>query len=305
MPNIVAKDQLSKANGRLYAAELTMNQFVGPPLGGFLVAISVPVALSGAAFGWAVAAAGLALIAGSFRPERQGPKTSVATDIKEGMRFLLGHRLLRTLAVMVGVSNLSFTAMFAVFVLYAVAPGPMGLSEAEFGVLLTAFAAGSLLGSLVVERIEKRVGPANILFLSVFAGAVTTATPAFTTNPFIVGAAFALSGVTIVMWNVITVSLRQRIVPDELLGRLNASYRLFAWGTQPIGALLGGVIGQFFGLPAVFLFSGALSLTLILARAVITDGAIAAAEQEAEAMATAKAANAAEAAASAPEGAAG
>jgi MFS family permease len=282
MPSIVAKEQLSKANGRLYAVELSMNQFVGPPAGGFLVAISIPLALGGAAVGYAVAALGLVLIAGSFKPERKGPKTSIATDIAEGLRYLIRHRLLRTLAVMVGVMNLASSAVFAIFVLYAVAPGPMRLSEPEFGVLLTSFALGSLAGSFVVERIERRMGPANILLLAVIAGAVTTALPAFTTNPFIVGASFALAGITVVMWNVITVSLRQRIVPSGMLGRLNASYRLFAWGTQPLGALMGGVIGEVVGLPAVFIVGGLLTLTLVLARGIVTDEAIADAERTTE-----------------------
>ena len=82
------------------------------------------------------------------------------------------------------------------------------------------------------------------------------------------------------MWNVVTVSLRQRIVPDALLGRLNASYRLLAWGTQPIGALLGGLIGEALGLQAVFLIAGVIIALLLFARAIITDAAIAAAERE-------------------------
>ena len=88
-----------------------------------------------------------------------------------------------------------------------------------------------------------------------------------------------------VMWNVITVSLRQRIVPDALLGRVNAASRLFAWGTQPLGALLGGVIGQLFGLPAVFVFAGALVLVLFLLHGGISNGEIARAEAEAGATA--------------------
>ena len=95
----------------------------------------------------------------------------------------------------------------------------------------------------MVERVEGRVGPANILLLSVVLGAVTTAVPAFTTNPFIVGGAFATAGVTVVMWNVVTVSLRQRIVPRRVARARQRKYRLFAGGAA-LGALLGGVIGS-------------------------------------------------------------
>ena len=106
----------------------------------------------------------------------------------------------------------------------------------------TGMAIGSLIGSLVVERVERFMGRARLLTTAVILNAITVAIPGLTTNPWIVGASFAVAGVGIVMWNVVTVSLRQRIVPDALLGRLNASYRLLAWGSQPIGALLGGVV---------------------------------------------------------------
>jgi MFS family permease len=157
----------------------------------------------------------------------------------------------------------------------------MGLSEPSFGLLLVTFAVGSLIGSFVAAPMERTFGRVPVLFASVVVTAVGIAVPAFTTNPFIIGAAFLLSGVFIVVWNVITVTLRQRIVPDHLLGRVNAGYRLFAWGTQPVGALLGGVIGELLGLRAVFLLGGLLALTLLLARLVIDEPALARAEAEA------------------------
>ena len=94
---------------------------------------------------------------------------------------------------------------------------------------------------------------------------------------------FALAGAAGIMWNVVTVSLRQRIVPDALLGRVNASYRLLAWGSQPIGALLGGLIAQVAGLQVVFLIAGGMIALLLVARTIVTDEAIAAAEAEGDA----------------------
>jgi MFS family permease len=261
-----------------------MNQFVGPPLGGLLIGISVPLALSGAVTGYALAAVGLTLISGAFRPERTGPPTRLTTDIAEGLRYLWRHDVLRTLAIMVGVLNLSSTAIQAVFVLYAVDPGPMGLSEPAFGILLTAFAVGSLGGSFVAAPLEARLGRVPVLFASVVVISVAMIVPALTTNAVLVGASFAITGVSVVVWNVITVSLRQRIVPDRLLGRVNAGYRLFAWGTQPIGALLGGVVAQVLGLTAVFLIFGALGLVLLLARIVIDEQALRRAEEQAGAL---------------------
>jgi len=280
MPAIVGKDQLPLANGRLYGVELITNQFVGPPLGGLLIAVSIPLALGSSLVGYALAAVGLTLIVGSFRARRDGPPTRLTTDIAEGLRYLLGHRVLRTLALMVGVINLASAAAFAVFVLYAVEPGPMGLSEPAFGVLLTTFALGSVIGSLSAARLETRFGRIPVLFTCVVASAVSTAVPAFTANAFIVGASFVVGGLLAIVWNVITVSLRQRIIPDHLLGRVNSAYRLLAWGTQPVGALLGGLIGQFVGLPAVFLFGGLVTLLLLFTRPILTEAALVLAERE-------------------------
>jgi MFS family permease len=280
MPSIVDRDRLSRANGRLYAVELTMNQFVGPPVGGILAGVAIGFAFGGSAAAFAIAAVLLALLTGSFKPAPRTERTSMVADIREGLRYLFGHRLLRTLAIMVGTMNLASSAVFAIFVLYAVSPGPMGLDALGFGLVTTTFAVGSLVGSLVVERVEARLGRSRILMLTVVLGAISVTVPGLTANAWIVGAAFAVWGVGIMMWNVVTVSLRQRIVPDGLLGRVNASYRLFAWGTQPIGAVLGGVIAEALGLRAVFLFAGVITALLLFARSIITDAAIAAAERE-------------------------
>lgn len=280
MPSIVDRDRLSLANGRLYAVEMITNQFVGPPLGGILAGIAIGLAFAGSALAFAFAAGALLLLKGSFKPTPSPGRTSMVSDIREGLRYLFAHRLLRTLALMVGVMNLASSAAFAIFVLYAVAPGPMGLDGVGFGVLMTALAVGSLAGSLVVARVEARLGRARLLTVAVAVTALTIAVPGLTANAWIVGASFAATGVAMVMWNVVTVSLRQRIVPDRLLGRVNASYRLLAWGSQPIGALLGGLIGELLGLQAVFLIAGVGTLVLLAARRIVTDQAIAEAEAQ-------------------------
>ncbi|MFN8518079.1 MAG: MFS transporter [Chloroflexota bacterium] len=274
VPNIVRPAQLSLANGRLYAVELAMNQFVGPPLGGVLVGIGIPVALGGSVVGYALAALGLALIAGSFRAKRVGPPTSVLRDIAEGWRFVVGHRLLRTLAIMVGVMNLASNAVWAVFVLYAISPGPMGLSDAGFGILMTTLALGSVIASLLTPRLEARFGPGRVVWASVVINCVSLGIPAITSNVLVVGASFVAAGFGAVSWNIITVSFRQRITPDALLGRMNATYRLFAWGTQPVGALLGGIVAELFGLESVFVLGAVLIAVLVLARGIVTDEAL-------------------------------
>lgn len=281
MPNLVGPDQLSRANGRLYAVELTMNQFVGPPVGGFLAAIAIGLAFGAGAAAYLLAALSLSTIAGAFRPVRDGPPTRIHEEILEGLRYLFSHRLLRVLAIMVGVGNLASSAAFAIFVLYAVVPGPIGLNEVGFGLLMTALAIGNVLGSLIVEPLERRLGRANLLAISLSGFVITVLAPALTTSAPVIAAVWIVGGLIGMSWNVVTVSLRQRIVPDRLLGRLNASYRLLAWGTQPVGAILGGLVGEAFGLRAVFLVFGGVCALTFLGRLVVTDKAIAAAEREA------------------------
>ena len=253
---------------------------MGPPLGGVLIAVSVPLALASSAVGFAVAAGGLMLLHGSFRAQRS-ERTSILGDIREGLGYLLGDRFLRTLAIMVGVMNLASSAIFAVLVLYVIEPGPMGLSELGYGLLLTSWAVGAIAGSLIEERVERWVGRANVLLGCVVITGLAIAIPALTTDVALVAVSFFLGSVLGTMWNVITVSLRQRITPDHLLGRVNAGYRLFAWGTMPIGALLGGAVAEAFGLQAVFILGAAMTLGLVVLGPLISEQAIREAEARA------------------------
>ncbi|GAA5105971.1 MFS transporter [Haloechinothrix salitolerans] len=279
MPQVVPPDLLPRANGRLYAAELTANEFMGRPLAGFLVATGTAIAFAAPVALWGLAVVALVFLRGSFRVERS-QRTSMRHDIAEGLRFLWRHRLLRTFAVMTGLFNFATSAMFAVFVLYAVGPSSaMGLSEQAFGVLLAAVAGGSLFGSFVAESVGRVLGRARALALSIFLGALLVGIPAVTANLFVIGAAFFLGGTGIVIWNVTVVSLRQRITPNGLLGRVNSGYRLVAWGTKPLGALAGGLLAQLLGLPPTFAIMALLVFTMLVGMAIATDDRMDAAER--------------------------
>ncbi len=280
MPMVVAPDDLSRANGRLYSVEIVMNQFAGPMLGGFLAAASIALAFASSAAAYFVAAVVLLALAGNYVPARRGTvPTRLRTDIAEGLRYLVGHRLLRTMAIMVGVMNFASNAVFAVFPLYALRPGPMGLTERGLGLFFAVFAVGGVAGSLITPRLVKWWGRSTCLAVTVVAGAVMVAAPLLT-EPVLVATASVVGGGFIMTWNVITVSLRQRIVPDHLLGRVNSAYRLLAWGTLPIGSLVGGVVAELFGLRAVFAGAGVASLSLLVCLPLISDSAIDAAEAE-------------------------
>jgi MFS family permease len=279
MPALVARDDLSRANARLYAVEMTMNQFAGPPAGGALAQRGVGLSLGASAVSYLAAAIPLARMQGSFRPVRETPAGRLRSDIAEGLRYVWGHRVLRTFALLLGLMNLVSTAMFAVFPLFAVRPGPMGLSKAGFGLLLAAFTVGALLASGVTARLEGWVGPAPLLVGTVVIIGLPFFVPYATAAVIPNAIAFVVASGAGVTWNIVTVSMRQRITPDHLLGRMNATYRLLGWGGMPLGAAIGGAIGELFGLRAVFLFAGVVSLLLVPpALLVLTPRALAAAE---------------------------
>jgi MFS family permease len=275
LPAIVRKDQLEKANGRLYAAEIINNQFAGPPLGGFLfaVAAAAPFFLDSASF--LISALLIAALVGSFRSPRDADvlDTTLRKDIAEGLRWLWNHRLIRTLAIMLGIWNGVSMAGFAIFVLYALEI--LGLDEVGYGVLLAAGTVGSLIGSAAASRLSK-AGAGSTLIAMVLMGAISSLGIALTSTAWVVALMSAIFGFTSVVWNVITVSLRQAIIPDRLLGRVNSVYRLLGWGSMPIGAAIGGLMGRTWGLRSPFYLQfGVLVVMAIVVLPVINNRTIA------------------------------
>ena len=164
MPAVVPKERLERANGRLFAAELSANEFAGPPIGGalFAAAAALPFLVDAGTF--AASAALLLALRGRFRvAPAEGPAgTTIAAEIAGGLAWLLRHRLLLVLAIMLGAGNLTFSATFSVLVLFA--QDVLGLGSVGYGVLLTA-GGGGVLGSLLAERVGARLGTGRALFL--------------------------------------------------------------------------------------------------------------------------------------------
>ena len=264
LPAVVDREKLEKANGRLFGAQLVANEFAGPPLGGilFAAAAAAPFLLDAGTF--AAAAALVLAMRGSFRPGRaERPRTTMRTEILEGLRWLWGQPLLRTLAVMLGIMNAVYAAYSSIFVLFA--QDILGLGEVGYGILLTSGAFGGLIGSLVADRIIVFFGHGRTLLGSVLLSAAALGGTAVIENAFVIGGLFVLVGISAVVWNVITVSLRQAVIPENLFGRVNSVYRLLGWGAIPIGALLGGFLARGLGLTAPMWFGAAVLAALALA----------------------------------------
>ncbi|HEU4841526.1 MAG TPA: MFS transporter, partial [Ilumatobacteraceae bacterium] len=190
LPNLVHDPrQLERANSRLYAVELTANQFVGPAVGGVVAGLALAAGVATSTIAYLLGAVALTTIAGTFRarpPESATARRSMRHDIADGLRYLARHQLLRSLALVVGLSNLASSTAFAVFPLYAVAPGPMGLSGAGFGLLMAALAAGSVGGTFLAGPLLRRLGTRRTLAVAMAAGAAMYAVPALTANPWAV-----------------------------------------------------------------------------------------------------------------------
>ncbi len=268
LPNLVDVDALEVANGRMYAAEIVSNQFIGPPLGALLFAATAaaPFVLDAGSFG--IAALVVLGLHGSFKPVRTAvvadgttpARPTMRADIAEGLRWLREHQLLRSLAVVLGVINLVDAAAVAVFVLYALEV--LGLSQPEYGLLLVAGGVGALIGSFAARSLSTKVGPGTFLIVAVLGIGLVTLLPGIWASPISAGISIAGMGAISVGWNVVTVSLRQAIVPDELLGRVNGAYRLVGLGFMPIGAILGGLLANAFGLRAPFIVAGAMAVVI-------------------------------------------
>jgi MFS family permease len=241
MPSIVAVDQLEVANGRMWSAEGIANTFIGPPLGSLLLlaAFALPFFVDAASF--FAAAALVASIPGSFRAER--PEGHVQApwrrELAEGFRWLWSNDLLRSMAIILGLMNMASTLSGSVLVLFAqeiLKIGPLVFTIMGFG-----FAAGGAIGSNVAPWLSKRLGSGTCLALTLGSSAAVSFLVGLTSWWPVVGVLFAIGATLGASWNVITVSLRQAIIPPHLLGRVNSVYRFFAWGMMPIGAALGGV----------------------------------------------------------------
>lgn len=181
------------------------------------------------AISFAASSALLAAIPGRFRHQRQATyTTTLRTEIMEGLRWLLAHRLLRAIAIMVGVTNLLAGAWLAILVLFA--KDELHVTDTGYGLLLAAFAAGGTLGSLFAARLSQRFGTARVLLAEVVLEGVTTVALGLAANAWLAGALLVALGFQVLVWNVVSASLRQALLPDQLIGRVISAYRPISLG---------------------------------------------------------------------------
>ncbi len=271
MPSVVDQENLEKANSRMWSAESLTNSFIGPPLGSLIIGIAIYLPFFFDALSFFVAVALIASLAGSFKPvEKEVPREKInfKVEIREGFDWLWAHPLLRPMAIILGAMNGLGTMVGAVYILFA--QEVLHTSVFIFAILGTAGAIGGTIGGFFAPKVSARLGSGPSLALAMAAAPIGNLIVGLTSSWQVVWVVTAVETFVAILWNTITVSLRQSIIPPALLGRVNSVYRFFAWGSIPIGMFVGGglvtlmthLVSRESALRAPYLISVALGLIL-------------------------------------------
>lgn len=255
LPSIVERDQLVEGNAKLEITR-SASQILGPGMAGVLVGyLKAPFAmlLDSVSFLWsAVFVWWIRRAEPPVTPHDEatdGPKPSVRAEIAVGLRYVVGHPWLRSIAATTGTSNLFGNVSGGILILYLVRE--RGLTAEAIGLAFSIGSVGVLLAALTANAITRRVGVGRMLVLTAFgfslSGLPVAAAPDAAIFPAVVVSGF-LAGFCGVAWNINQVSLRQAITPPRMQGKMNATIRFIVWGTIPVGSIAGGVLGTVIGL---------------------------------------------------------
>lgn len=241
IPSLVGTDDLVKANGRVQASYSTAF-FLGPLLAGALVAV-MPVqdVLVFDALSFLVSAFALALVRRSFNAEEDGEKTvaGIRRDVVEGLRYVLGHPVLRNISIMMALINLVIVTTQAQLVLFA--KERLDAADSQVGILYSAGALGIVFLSLAAGPIRERVSFSKAALGALMLDGLLIIGFASIGSYWVAVPVWALVMGVAVFFNINTTSLRQQIVPNHMLGRVQSIAAVLAWSAIPVGSLLGGL----------------------------------------------------------------
>jgi MFS family permease len=256
IPAVVPRELLERANGWLVGGTTLMQQMIAGPLGGllFVVAASIPFFVNAGTY--AASAILIGLVAGAYRPLPADAGTaaprprSMRGEIVDGFRWLMGQRLLRTMAVLIGLLNVTLIASTAVLVLLA--RDRLHLGSVGYGALFTCMAVGGVLGSIIGDRLIKWITATWTIRIGLLIEAGLHLALATSGSAYFIGFALFAFGVHSSLWGIVASSLRQRLTPPEMLGRVGSTILFIGAGGNCVGALLGGAIASRFGLTAPY-----------------------------------------------------
>jgi len=238
LPSIVDRADLERANGQMWSAEQITGQFIGPPMAGLLIAASMSLSFGVDATIYAISAVLVCLI--SLPARKHASDLRFWPALREGWTWMRCNPMILRLALMLGAVNAVFIGGMTILVLYA--QEVMGLSATGYGVLLTFGAMGGVVGGLCSPALVARLGMRLGLLVALGCFVAVNLMIGLFGSPAMVALALFVEAAAGMLWNVVTVSYRQRMIPDALLGRVNSVYRFFGWGAMPFGAMGAGAL---------------------------------------------------------------
>jgi len=255
IPSVVPRASLERANGWLVGGTTLMQGMIAGPLAGFLFVLAAWVPFFVNTGTYAASAVLVSLVAGTYRalhPAADGEArpSTIRAELAEGFRWLAHQRVLRTMTVLIGLLNVTLIAATSVLVLLA--KERLGLGPVGYGALFTCEAAGALLGSACGDRLIKRVTATWTIRIGLLVEAGLHLTLATTRSAYLAGLMMFAFGVHAALWTIVGSSLRQRLTPPQMLGRVSSTTLFIAAGGNCVGAVLGGVIATRFGITAPF-----------------------------------------------------
>src|SRR5690625_275843 len=268
VPALVPTPRLAAANSRILSAQQVTNNFLGAPLAGFLFALgaawvfSVPTALCIGAL--IVIVFGLR---GTYRAKKTSADRPQSTkqELKTGLKYLWNHPIFRPLVLASSVQNMIFSGYFAVFILWVVGPSSrVKLAEEHYGLLFMMLAVGSVIGALTVERFLKVFHEIHVLGAAWLTAVALLIVPLLAPNVIAIAAMLLLSGMSNTVGNTVSVSLRQRLIPNDLLGRVFGASQMINLGLVPIGTVVAGLISQYAGMPIWFIVAATFGSAVVI-----------------------------------------
>lgn len=262
VPSVIGRDGLDAANSRLLVIDVGIVRFLIPPLAGFLVVWNQ------AAVGWVAAFASCAaLVLSTQLRAREELVVAAGTkrmrpllEVKEGLHYLVGNKLLRSITVAVSVGSFAWFMGYATFALYI--GTVLHLDARGYGLLLACMAVGFASAAVVASRIISRLGYSSAMRMAVAIEVVCKLSlGVLPVHWAVVGVVLYVHSFATFVWNVSSQSSRQRFTPPELLGRVLTSHRALSWGVAPLGAAIGGVVANAWGLSVVWIVAAAIQAT--------------------------------------------
>ncbi len=249
LPRVVTKEQLSAANAQNASTE-GITSLLGPSLGGALYAAGRSLPFLTDAISYAASVVSLFFIRAKFQKERTVARRALWVEIREGLTWLWHQRLIRFIAILTGGYNLIFAGFTLIVIVLA---QNQHASSFVIGLIFAIGGAGGILGAIVAPSIQRRLSFAQVIIGTTWLSALSIPFFAIAPNVVVLGLLLAVSFFMGPIYNVVQMSYRMAIIPDELQGRVNSMFRLIAFGGQPLGLALTGILIQRFGVVVTIL----------------------------------------------------